>query len=149
MHWQQIIQDVQTKGFELDFKIYNQSWQGHHASQRLPKRHKTKKRKHISLQFFAFSYLHGLHEMMVLLHFDFIRGHERRLETKRKEKLQTQTQKKWKFKRMRSQDLILRSQIQNGAMWPHQRPCFLCRYYIGCLLKDDGQINHSDFHLTS
>jgi len=36
-------------------------------------RHKTKKRKHLSLQFFAFSYLHGLHEMMVLLHFDFIR----------------------------------------------------------------------------
>jgi len=92
MHWQQIIHHVQTKGFELDFKIYNQSWQGQHAPQRLPKGTKQRKENTYLHNFFLFSYLHGLHEMMVLLHLDFIIGHERRLKMKRKE-IQTQTQK--------------------------------------------------------
>jgi hypothetical protein len=58
----------------------------------LPKGTKQRKENTYLHNFFLFSYLHGLHEMMVLLHLDFIIGHERRLKMKRKE-IQTQTQK--------------------------------------------------------
>jgi hypothetical protein len=73
-----------------------------------------KERKHISLQFCAFLYLHGLHEMMVLLHFDFIRGHERRLKTKRKRKRTNPNPRDMKIKKDEVSRSHLRSQIQNG-----------------------------------
>jgi hypothetical protein len=68
----------------------------------------------MSLQFFAFSYLHGLHEMMVLLHLNFIRGHERRLKTKSKKNTNPNPKEMRIKKDEVSRSHLRRSQIQNG-----------------------------------
>lgn len=131
MHWQQIIQDVQTKAFKLDFKIYNQSWQGQHAPQRFPKGTKQRKENTYLCNFFAFSYLHGLHEMIVLLHFNFNRGHEGRLKMKRK-KIQTQTQTQKKWKSFPYWKMAVDGQLRPLRQWPR----------LAWWARTPGRINH-------
>jgi hypothetical protein len=53
-----------------------------------------------------------------------------------------------KIKKVEISRSHLRSQIQNGQCGHTKGMAFFVDA-IGCLLKDDGQFNHSDFHLTS
>jgi hypothetical protein len=56
--------------------------------------------------------------------------------------------KEMKIKKVEISRSHLRSQIQNGQCGHTKGMAFFVDA-IGCLLKDDGQFNHSDFHLTS
>jgi len=99
-----------------------------------PKAQNKEKKTHIFTIFCFF--IPSWRGMMVLLHFDFIIGHKRRLKTKRK-------------KNTNPNPKDLRSQIHKMGNVATPKAMLSCRCYRVPSHKDDGQINHSDFHLTS